>query len=188
MSNEILGDRRKTLEDTFFALQDAKHRHALVQKETMKVRKATLSEVSGISDDAVLERLIALEIGPDTLTALTLIPLIEVAWADGDVDANERNAILEAASAAGVSKDSTSAQLLESWLVQRPTPDVLIAWKEYVTSLLETLSTPEKQALKQDLLGRARAVAQAAGGFMGIGNKISKSELAVLEEMEGLFA
>jgi tellurite resistance protein len=188
MSKEVLGDRRKALEDSFFAKQDAKLRRELLEKETLNVRKAALSEVSGISDDAVLEHLIALDIGPDALTALTLVPLIEVAWADGNVDAHERDAILEAASSAGLGKGSPSARLLEGWLQERPAPDVLAAWKEYVSALLVTLSADAKEALKKDLLGRAHAVAEAAGGFMGLGNKVSKSEQAVLEDLESIFA
>jgi hypothetical protein len=187
MSNEFLGDRKKALEDSFFAEQDARLRRQLAEKETLKAKKTALSEVSGISDESVLEQLIALEIGTDTLAALTLVPLIEVAWADGDVDSNEREAILEAAAATGLGKGSPSAKLLEGWLEHRPTPDVLRTWKEYVSALLTTLSAESSAALKQDLLGRARSVAEAAGGFMGLGNKISKSEQAVLEELEAVF-
>ena len=188
MSKEFLGDSRKALEDSFFAKQNEKFRRELLEKETLKVRKTALSEVSGISDDAVLEHLIALDIGPDALTALTLVPLIEVAWADGSVDAREREAILEAASSSGLGKGSSSARLLEGWLQERPEPDVLAAWKEYVSALLATLSADAKEALKKDLLGRAHAVAEAAGGFMGLGNKVSKSEQAVLEDLESIFA
>ncbi len=187
MSNEILGDRKKALEDSFFAKQDARLRREFQEKANLKARKTALSEVSGIDDDTVLEQLIALDIGPDTLAALTLVPLIEVAWADGDVDRNERKAILDAAAARGLSKGSPSAQLLEGWLEQRPAPDVLQAWKEYVSALLTTLGADAKAALKKDLLGRARSVAEAAGGFMGLGNKVSKSEQAVLTELESLF-
>jgi hypothetical protein len=45
-----------------------------------------------------------------------------------------------------------------------------------------------KQALKQDLLGRARVVAEAAGGFLGLGTRISSAEQAVLTELEQAFA
>jgi hypothetical protein len=41
--------------------------------------------------------------------------------------------------------------------------------------------------LKQDLLGRARGVAEAAGGFLGLGKRISSAEQAVLTELEQAF-
>jgi len=187
MGSEVLGDRRKALEDAFFTKQDAKLRQELAEKEDLKAKKAALAEVSGIGDDAVLERLVALDIQPDTLTALTLVPLIEVAWADGNIDDNEQAAILQAASTTGLSKGSPSAQLLEAWLKHPPTPDVRRAWEDYVSSLLTTLDADAKSALKNDILGRARSVAEAAGGFLGVGNKVSKSEQAVLEELEAVF-
>ncbi len=187
MGTEVLGDRRKALEEAFFAKQDAKLRQELAEKEGLQARKAALAEVSGIGDDAVLERLIAMDIRPDTLAALTLVPLIEVAWADGNIDDNEQAAILQAASTTGLDKGSPSAQLLEAWLKQPPTPDVRRAWKDYVSALLATLDADAKSAFKDDILGRARSVAEAAGGFLGLGSKVSKSEQAVLEELEAVF-
>ena len=41
--------------------------------------------------------------------------------------------------------------------------------------------------LKSDLLGRARTVAEAAGGILGLGSKVSKSEQAMLEELAHAF-
>ena len=45
-----------------------------------------------------------------------------------------------------------------------------------------------KNALKRDLLGRARSVAEAAGGFLGFGSKVSQSEQAILDELEQAFS
>ena len=50
-----------------------------------------------------------------------------------------------------------------------------------------TLRESARGALKEDLLGRARAVAEAAGGLLGFGNKVSKSEQAVLDDLEEAF-
>jgi hypothetical protein len=36
-------------------------------------------------------------------------------------------------------------------------------------------------------MGRARAVAEASGGILGLGSKISKQEAQVLEDMERAF-
>jgi hypothetical protein len=65
---------------------------------------------------------------------------------------------------------------------------LLAAWKAYVAGLSRTLDVHAKQALKQDLLGRARVVAEAAGGFLGLGKRISSAEQAVLTELEQAFA
>ena len=188
MSQEFLGDRKKALEDSFFAKETEKLRRELLEKEAEKATKESLSEVSGISDDIVLEHLIALDIRSDTLAALSLVPLVEVAWADGSVDDNERDAILAASEATGLSRGSASGQLLDSWLTERPGREVLAAWKEYVGALSSTLSVDAKHALKGELIGRARSVAEASGGFLGLGSKVDKTEQAVLDDLEQAFS
>ena len=89
MSNEIIGSRGKALEDVFFAKEAEDLRKARRDEEAAVNRKAELSASSGINDDTVLDQLIALNISSNTLTALSLVPLVEVAWADGSMDEDE---------------------------------------------------------------------------------------------------
>ena len=65
--------------------------------------------------------------------------------------------------------------------------ELLAAWKSYVAALSEALSQEALTDLKNDLLGRAKLVAEAAGGMLGLGNKISKSEQAMLDELAQAF-
>jgi hypothetical protein len=188
MSEEILGDRRKALEEEFFA----KHNRRLLQQlgETMAAKANTeaLAAASGITDATVLAQLAAIELSSETVAALALVPLIAVAWADGRLDAQERSALLAGAEHAEIRAGSASYQVLEAWLRERPSPQVLAAWKAYVAALSGTLTVQAKDALKQDLLGRARVVAEAAGGVLGLGKRISRAEQAVLTELERAFA
>ena len=184
MSDQILGDRGKALEELFFASENEKLRKTLQQKEDTKNNKEALSASSGITDDAVLEQLVALDIRSNTLAALSLVPLVEVAWADGTMDKNERDAILSAARESGISVES--AALLDGWLVTRPGSDVLSAWKDYVSALISTLDATARDTLEQDLLTRARTVAESAGGFLGMG-AISSEEEDKLAELARAF-
>ncbi len=185
MTDGILDDRGKALEEIFFAKEGEKQRKALLEKEAAKNSKEALAAASGITDDAVLEQLIALDIHSDTVAALSLVPLVEVAWADGTMDDNERSAILSAAEDSGLSAES--AALLDGWLATRPSYKVLSAWKDYVAELASTMDAAAKDKLKHDLLGRARTVAESAGGFLGIG-KISSEEEDKLEELARAFS
>ncbi len=185
MNDQILGDRGKALEDIFFAKESEKLRKALQEKEETKNRKEALSAASGISDDAVLEQLVALDIRSETLAALSLVPLVEVAWADGTMDDSERSAILSAAEDSGLSGES--AALLDGWLTTQPDSQVLSAWKDYVSALTRTMDAAAKDNLKQELLSRARSVAEAAGGFLGIGS-ISSEEEEKLQELARAFS
>ena len=147
--------------------------------------KAALAAASGISDEETLNHLVELKIGPDTLTALTLFPLVEVAWADDRMEEKERRAILNAAKERGVAE--AAANLLENWLNEKPSDSVRSAWYEYIDALTNTMSEERKKALKEDILGQAKAVAEAAGGFLGFGDKISHGEQVALDELEKAF-
>jgi hypothetical protein len=188
MSEEFLGDRRKALEEEFFAKQNQRLLQQLGATMAAKAKREALAAASGITNAAVLEQLVAADLSGETLAALSLVPLVEVAWADGNLDDKERSALLKAAEQAGLSPDSASYQLFDEWLRERPSRRLLAAWKAYVTALSSTLDAQAKQALRQDLLGRARAVAEAAGGFLGLGRRISSAEQAVLTELEQAFA
>jgi tellurite resistance protein len=185
MSDEILGDRGKALEEMFFARESEKLRKTLQEKEGVRDKKEALSATSGITDDAVLERLVTLDIRSDTLAALSLVPLVEIAWADGTMDDSERSAILAAAEDAGISDES--AALLDGWLVTQPGSEMLSAWKDYISALTSTMDTAARDNLEQELLGRARRVAESAGGFLGIGT-ISPDEEDKLEELARAFS
>ena len=182
----ILGDRRKALEEAFFARHErelvARFRH---RAEETKRREA-LARASGISDPATLDRILALEIAPETLAALTLAPLVAVAWADRSVETQERAAVSEAAEAIGVAPGSPAAELLESWLSRRPGPELMEAWKAYVGALAGSLDEGGRRQLREDLLSRARRVAESAGGFFGVGT-VSQAERDLLDELEKAF-
>ena len=105
--SESMDQRRRALEDAFFAEQDRKLRDKLVAADPTAARRTALTETSGITDPQVLDRLMALDIGPETLAALSLVPLVLVAWADGTIDDKERTAVLKAAAEGHVALGST---------------------------------------------------------------------------------
>src|SRR5687768_14018022 len=115
-TNDGIKERGQALEDAFFRQEDAKK----IEKLRIRDVRAELTKVSGITDDAMLDRLLALGVTPTTITAIALVPLIEVAWCDGEVHINERTAVLKSAEASGVGSDSASHTLLEKWLTERP--------------------------------------------------------------------
>jgi hypothetical protein len=97
MSSEFLGDRKKALEESFFAKQNAAVLERMREKRERDAAIEALSRTSNIADRAILEKLVELGIDAATWAALSLVPLVEVAWADGDVKAKEREAVLAAA-------------------------------------------------------------------------------------------
>jgi hypothetical protein len=187
MSKDQLGDRGKAMEESFFAMENEALRQRLRESEETKTKKQALSAASGVTDDGLLDRLVALNLQGEMLAALSLVPLVVVAWADGRIDNGERTAVLSAAEEAGLSKHEVSYQVLEQWLADPPPPEMLIKWKAYIEALSVALNEEARQALRITLLGRARGIAEAAGGFLGIGSRVSKAEKAVLGELERSF-
>jgi hypothetical protein len=184
MSSEFLGDRRVALEEAFFAKQDQELRRRLREIDQTRRSREALSAASGITNDAALDKLAALNIGSETLAALSLVPLVAVAWADGSIDDKERTVAFAKAAEMGLAKEDISRQLFERWLAEPPPPSLLAAWKEYIGALSAPLGAEARRALRNELLDRARAVAEAAGGFLGITRRVSLAEEDVLKELE----
>lgn len=142
-----------------------------------------LSLASGISDRAVLRLLADLEVSSSVVAALALVPLVEVAWADGELAPEERASVLRASEEQGIRAGTRAHALLASWLEHRPSRDLLQAWEAYIEAVLEPLDAEEREQLCRDLVGRAREVARAAGHGGGPGS-ISPEEERALESLE----
>src|SRR5258705_4394877 len=100
-----LHESRRKLEELYFKEQNDKAVARLRELATLKETTKALSDVSGITDEAVLEKLITLNVRLEALATLAAIPLVEVAWADGNVDGKERAAILRAAASVEFGKN-----------------------------------------------------------------------------------
>jgi len=187
MGDEFLGDRKKALEDSFFAKENTRLLDRIRSDSETKTAVEGLKEISGITDEEVLTHLAKMRITPDTWTAISLVPLVEVAWADGKVDDKERKAVMSAAEANGVLPATPAYDLLESWLVRRPDGRLLDAWGEYIVELCASFGPTERAAVKEKIIGRAREVAQATGGFLGLGSRIAPEEEVVLNELAKAF-
>jgi hypothetical protein len=183
----VLHERGRALEEAFFRQRAEEYRDALkLRQEEVEAREA-LAEASGITDEAVLTRLAGLGIRADTLAALTLIPLVEVAWADGRMEEKEQRAVLSGAESTGVEPGSPSHGLLCLWLEDRPPPDLVTVWADFVAALCRDLEAGERRKLADRILERSLRVAEAAGGFLGLTNPVSEQEKSVLEKLREAF-
>ena len=184
MEDHILGQRGRTLEEEFFRKEEAKLLERLRSQKQQQVTREALQQATGIRDQAAIERLLGMGLSLQTLAALALVPLVEVAWASGGVESQERKLILEAAKDVGL--DSASQELLASWLQHAPDRSLLEAWRSYVGTLCKDLAPAQREIMKKEVVGRARKVAGAAGGLLALG-KVSKEEQKVLGELEAAF-
>jgi hypothetical protein len=188
MDKEFLAERRTALETAFFAKKDQELVHRLRELDKVRKTKEALSAATGIADESVLEKLVVLHIDTNTLAALSIVPLVAVAWADGSITDSERRSALSSAAEMGLSKQDISHRLFEQWLARPPPRELIAVWNDYIKALSSTRDDQGRHALKQGVLSRARAVAEAAGGFLGLAGKVSPAEERVLKELEQAFS
>ena len=183
---QILGDKVRTLEDEFFRKEDQRLTARLRELQDKASSREALGKVSGIKNEAILDKLLQLGIRAEVVAALALVPLVEVAWADGSIDDRERRQILERAEKSGLAPGSTDHALLQSWLERRPDPKLLSAWIHMVEGLCEHMTPEQVRTLRTDLIERARSIASASGGLLGVG-KVSAAEADMIQQLESAF-
>ena len=183
MSKKAFKERERAFEAIYFARVDAELIEKMHKNQEDSSARGLLTSATGITDEALLQRILELGVDAKTFQALSLVPLVQVAWASGQLTREERRATLEAAEAHGVCADSGSRQLLDAWLEYPPVAPLVETWRKYIHAMFELLDEDARTQLKQDLLDRGEKIAAASGGFLGLG-KISKEERAVLDEIE----
>lgn len=186
MSDDFLGDRRMALEEAFFRKENLKQVEKLREELAAKKSKEELRTASGITDEEALGHLVALGVSGHTLAALSLVPLIHVAWADGKIDEREREAILMAATGKGIEPGTAGYRLLDGWLGENPDPMLFDAWRAYIKELASSLVPGQRGLLKAQILAFAQTVAESAGGFLGM-KTVSAAEKAALADIESAF-
>lgn len=186
MGENVLHSRQKALEEAFFAQQQDILLRNLREADRLKSRKDAIAAALGLKDEALLDRLVALDLGPQSAAALALVPLVLVAWADGTLDPAEKAAVQRAAREAGLDGQPEAMALLDHWLTAAPPPHLRDAWRGYAQAIAAGLPPESRQTLARNTLGRARQVAEAAGGFLGLGRRVSDAEARVLAELEAV--
>jgi hypothetical protein len=163
---------------------------ALIEKLRQRAeQRATLLEMSartGVVDEEVLTDLIALGYTPDTCMPLHLLPLVRIAWADGDVSNRERDLILDLACARGITRDSAAGRQLDEWLSHRPPATLFDVSMRAVVLLLQAAPSPERSAGERNLVSCCLAVAEASGGILGLG-RVSREERETLTRIAAEF-
>ncbi|MGI9517492.1 MAG: hypothetical protein ACR2NP_10620 [Pirellulaceae bacterium] len=186
MTDDALQDRGKAIEDVFFRDVDQQLMEQMRAEMAADQDRTELAAATGIEDKEVINRLIDQGISAETLASVGLIPLIAVAWADDKMEPNERDAVLRAARESGIVEGHASYALVSGWLTHRPGDDFLQAWKDYVTALKQSLDATSLQQVQKSVIERAQRVANAAGGFLGLGST-SAVEQRVIDELNAAF-
>jgi hypothetical protein len=186
VSEVTLEDRGRALENQFYEKENAQKLAAMKEKLDSQRSRDDLRKASGMTDDAVLDKLVGLGLKSNTIAALSLVPLLAVAWADGEIQDNERTAILQGAHGKGLEQGTDGYELLQTWLKAKPSTELLDAWEAYIKALAAQLTPEQNRLLKNQIIGFAKMVAAAAGGILGFG-KVSGEEERILLRIDAAF-
>ena len=180
---DLWDERRRSYGSEYFQRRERE----LVEKMRARARELAeehqMGEATGISDDEVLKSLHDLGYTRETVTLVHLVPLLQVAWIDGSVSAAERAGILEAARLRGVEESTPAHRQLVSWLDRKPLDGFFEDTLRLIGNLLAAMPDDARAKAKKTLLAYANAIAEASGGILGLGSKVSADERAVLDRI-----
>jgi tellurite resistance protein len=134
-------------------------------------RKRVMAETQKAAMPTLQERIAALGFGDeDGMKVFDLLPLVHVAWADGEIQQGERAMILNLLQIRGLAPRKAWLTM-ESLLEKKPSNPYM---EESLRVLRELVA--EKPAQAKTIVGLCIVVAEAAGGFLGIFRRISAEE------------
>lgn len=155
-----------------------------IQRQTeWSAEQKQLAIITGVADEAILATLQELGYTRETVRLLYLVPLVQVAWASGSVTARERELVFEAASLCGVRADSALHQQLSGWLDQPPEAEFLARTLRVIRDITALHPPAKRAAGRRSLVAFCTNVAEASGGILGFGSKISAAEQEVLNQI-----
>ena len=144
--------------------------------------KSEMTAKTGLSDPALLAELDALGFTPDTISVLPLVPIVEMAWAEGGITPAERALLVAFARERGIVEGSPADRQLANWMAHQPSPEVFARATRLIRAMLDTGSPATGSLSADELIHYSENIAAASGGILGIG-KISSEERATLAKI-----
>jgi len=155
--------RASHVEDQYFLKKEFVLLEKLKAVFQKKVDTESISKATGVMNEQVLDRLASMQLNGEVMAAFQLYPLVEIAWADGDLSDSEAKSVLAAGEKQGVRPGSRAYRMLEDRLHNGPDPEARKIWFLYAEELKKVLSPQELEAFRDDLLERARGIVAATG-------------------------
>jgi hypothetical protein len=179
VEHDSLAERGRALEDEYFRKKDRELVEKMRAAADADQAREQLGDATGLSDPALLQDLQELGFTGDTVRLLPLVPVLQVAWAEGGVDARERDLLVQLARRRGIAEGSDADRQLSAWMAERPAEIVFTSAGRLIRALLDSGSPATGGATADDLVHQAEQIAAASGGLLGIG-RVSAEEKALL--------
>jgi hypothetical protein len=179
--------RARSKEEEYFLKAEAELLEKVRARVAKEAERRALGEHHGVEDQELLSAFEEAGYDRDTVQILHLVPILQVAWVDGEISAGERAEILKIAAARNVEEGSPVHGKLLAWLETPPSPEFFERTMKIVTRLFELFPEGKREELQSDVMSASLAVASASGGFLGFGSKVSADEKYLLEKFAADF-
>lgn len=183
MSEDQLAKRGRSIEEEYFRRKDRELIEKLRQAAAVEQARGEISRQTGITDPALLQELEELGFTQETVALLPLVPVIEMAWAEGGVTSAERDLIVTLARSRGIGEGSPADLQLHAWISSRPDATVFERAGRLIAAMVSSgAETPSGRLTAEELVAQCEKIAAASGGVFGIG-KVSAEERAILARL-----
>ena len=177
MVDDPLSGKKRAHEEDYFQKKDLELIEKARRQAQAQQQLRELGERVGVTDPEISRELAELGFTPETVKLLPLMPVLEMAWAEGGVTPEERKMVVEVARARGVEDGSAADSQLTEWLDRRPEESVF----RRAGRLIGALFVPGTRftLTPDDIIKYCEAIADASGGIFGI-RRVSSDERATL--------
>jgi hypothetical protein len=186
MNDRIFEEREKAAEANYFRQHDADLIKKLRERADLDEIALALREKLQVDNPDLLQKVRDLGITPDNAPAFFLAPLLQVAWAEGQVDKAEHATVLKIARRRGIAQESPAYAQLEAWLKNRPSDAFFDVAVEVMKYGFAVLPPAEQEERTRTIVEACHEVAEASGGLgrlLGLGDGVSKIENATLDQI-----
>ena len=180
--DDPFGGKRDQEED-YFRRQDQELIEKMRRAAAADEARRALGAASGIQDPGLLREVEQLGFSAETVSLLPLVPILQVAWAEGGISADEQKLIVDLARQRGIASGTPADAQLQEWLANRPSSDVFSRAGRLISAMLTAGSATVQDLSADDLVKYCESIAAASGGILGLG-KVSAGERAAIEQIQ----
>jgi hypothetical protein len=179
---DIIQERGRALEEEYFRKKDRELIEKMQRAARQEQDRKDLGAKTGLQDPELLDELQSLGFTPDTVSLLPLVPVIQVAWAEGGVTDAERKTLVKLARSRGIEEGSAADRQLQTWMEYRPEEQVFTSATRLIAAMLAGTGADLQNLSADDLVKYCESIASASGGMLGIA-RVSAEERALLKSI-----
>ena len=172
----------RSREDEYFWKKDRELIEKMRRAAAAEQANREMGIKAGLNDPETIRELAALGFTTDTVDLLPLMPVIQVAWAEGGVSDAERRLITNLARSRGIGAGSAADGQLSTWLATPPDAQVFTRSTRLIRAMLTSPTSAGTAMTPEQLVKYCEEIAAASGGILGM-RKISAEERALLSQI-----